>query len=920
MRRKTLRNGPLLFVMLLTLLCSGGVTSAATTLVLYPNTPGHLTDGNVSGTLDGRPVTFEYQHTRHISSAGDKDFKANWVRFAANGPVDVQLTVNASITTAALRTVGKDLSFTRNGSAFQFTLPGPGNYYLQLPDLNTSGRATYTVFFFFDDLETYNTYQQAFASAKNVQNHGVISHPTLNQTAAVQAVLNGRGAIYFPAGTYRTDELAIPSSTTVYLAPGALLKGTDNYNDLQYLYSNGKHDVRLAGLGVIDVNGHTSANMQTKGHGWNMESCSNVFMDDVIIRDSNSWMLHVMKCNQVHFDNIKVFSGKDGIDPDGTRDMTVDQAVIQSIDDAFAIKSKFSGHSCERVTMRDCIVFSCASSLKIGTENYHGTVRDITWDHCDAVDADRGCILYTKEDEGDAPVSNITWRNIRIFSFPWEVETGGAPFQFHNIGDASISNLLLENIVAWPTADCSASSNVGATFRNVIVTGSSDIPSANMSLEGVIWPNETSQSRPVVFIEPSSRNQNEYYNGDDVTVSVDHPFGESITQVELFVGGVPVGVDSTSPFTFVLGGLSFGEHVLTAKATDVGGAHNTTAPKRIRIVPSPAPTVAIIAGPTVSEITQISAVVTWNTTPGGNSIVDYGLTALYGQTASEPGPTAHHSITLAGLMPNTTYHYRVRTQAAEFEEANSGNRVFATLSPPGTLKNAGFEDGFDQTAWIKYGEFGSSGNTGIQVGPWFNMLPHGGTYFAGSASSWGTKNGGFYQRVTGFQTGRPVTFSAWVSTYNRGSSDPGRTNNRIGMDPAGGTDPASDNIVWSERASTQYQWEQISVDTVAAGSTMTFFLDAQQLSAVEWNLNAFDDCVVDQVRFAIDFDNDGDVDQADFGWFQACFTGAGIEQTDPACATARLDDDADVDIDDFGIFQGCMSGANVPVAPSCDPR
>ena len=71
---------------------------------------------------------------------------------------------------------------------------------------------------------------------------------------------------------------------------------------------------------------------------------------------------------------------RDGIDPDGTRDMTVERTVIQSIDDAFAIKSKFSGRSCERVTMRDCIVFSCASSLKIGTENYYGVVKDILWD------------------------------------------------------------------------------------------------------------------------------------------------------------------------------------------------------------------------------------------------------------------------------------------------------------------------------------------------------------------------------------------------------------------------------------------------------------------------------------------------------------------------------------------------------------
>ena len=49
-----------------------------------------------------------------------------------------------------------------------------------------------------------------------------------------------------------------------------------------------------------------------------------------------------------------------------------------------------------------------------------------------------------------------------------------------------------------------------------------------------------------------------------------------------------------------------------------------------------------------------------------------------------------------------------------------------------------------------------------------------------------------------------------------------------------------------------------------------------------------------------DFNFDGDVDQEDFGWFQACITGAGVAQNDPACLDARFDDDEDVDQDDFG--------------------
>lgn len=66
-----------------------------------------------------------------------------------------------------------------------------------------------------------------------------------------------------------------------------------------------------------------------------------------------------------------------------------------------------------------------------------------------------------------------------------------------------------------------------------------------------------------------------------------------------------------------------------------------------------------------------------------------------------------------------------------------------------------------------------------------------------------------------------------------------------------------------------------------------------------------------------DFDRDGDVDQNDFGHFQACYSGSGIVQTDPACAGALLDNDNDVDAGDFAVFQDCMSGANIPADPTC---
>jgi hypothetical protein len=62
-----------------------------------------------------------------------------------------------------------------------------------------------------------------------------------------------------------------------------------------------------------------------------------------------------------------------------------------------------------------------------------------------------------------------------------------------------------------------------------------------------------------------------------------------------------------------------------------------------------------------------------------------------------------------------------------------------------------------------------------------------------------------------------------------------------------------------------------------------------------------------------DFDQDGDVDQADFGRFQACLSGG--ESVGPDCMTADLDRDGMVDQGDFARFYDCMGGPEQP--PGC---
>lgn len=67
----------------------------------------------------------------------------------------------------------------------------------------------------------------------------------------------------------------------------------------------------------------------------------------------------------------------------------------------------------------------------------------------------------------------------------------------------------------------------------------------------------------------------------------------------------------------------------------------------------------------------------------------------------------------------------------------------------------------------------------------------------------------------------------------------------------------------------------------------------------------------------VDYDRDGDVDIADFGHFQACYSGAATPQNDPNCQDAKLDEDGNVDEHDFAIFLGCLTGPGLPPDPNC---
>lgn len=99
----------------------------------------------------------------------------------------------------------------------------------------------------------------------------------------------------------------------------------------------------------------------------------------------------------------------------------------------------------------------------------------------------------------------------------------------------------------------------------------------------------------------------------------------------------------------------------------------------------PPPTIINVATPVTSATT---ADISWTTDQASTSQVEYGSTANYGSiTELDSSNVTSHTVTLTGLTPETTYHYRVRST----NENGSAYSADYTFVSAGTLTISGVE-------------------------------------------------------------------------------------------------------------------------------------------------------------------------------------------------------------------------------------
>lgn len=110
---------------------------------------------------------------------------------------------------------------------------------------------------------------------------------------------------------------------------------------------------------------------------------------------------------------------------------------------------------------------------------------------------------------------------------------------------------------------------------------------------------------------------------------------------------------------------------------------NNGIPSQAKIVKLGTPDTAAptITGAAATNITGTAATVSWTTNEDSDTQVEYGTTTAYGSsTTLDANLVAAHSQTLAGLTPETLYHYRVKSRDAAGNLATSGDFTFTTAA------------------------------------------------------------------------------------------------------------------------------------------------------------------------------------------------------------------------------------------------
>ena len=288
------------------------------------------------------------------------------------------------------------------------------------------------------------------------------------------------GTVLIPAGTWLCGKIHLKSYVNLHLAEGATLlfselpedylpavqttwEGMECYNYSPLIYAINCQHVAISGKGKLKAKldvwsvwyARPKPHMEALASLYHMSSkdvavedrqmvydganlrpqfiqfnrCQHVLIEDISIEDSPFWVLHPFLCEEVVIRRVNVKANghnNDGVDPEMTQNMLIEDCVFEQGDDALAVKSGRNRDAwrlntpTRNLVMRNCFIKKAHHLAVLGSE-LSGGIENVLIEHCqfdEVTDYEgAGNILFIKTNERRGGlIKNIYMNDIQAAS------------------------------------------------------------------------------------------------------------------------------------------------------------------------------------------------------------------------------------------------------------------------------------------------------------------------------------------------------------------------------------------------------------------------------------------------------------------------------------------------------------------------
>lgn len=276
----------------------------------------------------------------------------------------------------------------------------------------------------------------------DVRKYGAVGDNRTMNTKALQAAIDAcsvakNGVVYIRDGVYLSGTLELKDNVTLYVERGAILRGSQNHadyprfvsefpsfrskEDFQFLYAEGRKNIRITGGGIIDGNSifegspwRGKGNEHERPRLIRMVKCNQVNVDDITLIRSANWTQYYEACENLSILDCRArcYTGthnQDGMDISGCRNVVIRNFNGLCGDDVICLKS-LSMAVGENILI-DGVRSRYANChlLKIGTET-HGGLKNLIARNIEG-SARYGIAIECVD---GAQMENITYENILL--------------------------------------------------------------------------------------------------------------------------------------------------------------------------------------------------------------------------------------------------------------------------------------------------------------------------------------------------------------------------------------------------------------------------------------------------------------------------------------------------------------------------